>query len=750
MGLQVGDVVVRLNDQPVSSLTHGKAHEQILLAGNNFVLGVLRGEESRKAIEAIPQENIVPYTIPLEELPPVYPEEVRQDTPEVEEEVTSTVEYSSETLEYHRVETIEKPIYPDSEEVPNKNLTDDEIALLILEEEELLPDQGVLGVNFKKLRPRAQLLKESKVFEELQNIATAEPPQVQELKRTTTFLQKPQRPVPKAKEEKETEVVEPYKVVIKKQQKKSITERLLEKGLLEPGSIKTPESRSEVKVYVPGCNIRQSNIQADVSEELNITDIDSWCSFVNSSPAMFSKTLGHSWNSFAMGSIPTGSKFCTAGNTRRLYMRNRYFNNVLSSLTKPITAKKSKDSKLYFKGRYLENYLTKDNDSWLSFFKNSATKLYDDFNSCSKPSSTPVPRSMKLQRKGRYLEKYLKKDNWITDTRCRIVKGIKSGVQRFCGLLIGKHEAQRKIYCKPHYLEKVLTENSNTFDDFGHYIRNNVFRRCKRRRTAVVGVPGKKHGLKNKYSRKGRYMERSLEKAQILDSIKRSVTREVFHRGNKRLSISRLCASLENKNQRVELYMREGKLTSDSISLRIFDTYVRVKPELKRTITENLRNTNNWLRTVKTKIDDSVNLRNSPIGEVMTNFLNFTKNLLRTEIFHRGSKRFAKKVQNENTILLTANLSTWDNCFKILKFDSRSISFKISKNKLEPGIFENDNKNSKDKLNDAPADTENRRMSFVPTILYEGLTNKIGIDFTKIFVYAFVPCASIILVYMYK
>ncbi|XP_015591706.1 glutamic acid-rich protein isoform X3 [Cephus cinctus] len=245
MGLQVGDVVVRLNDQPVSSLTHGKAHEQILLAGNNFVLGVLRGEESRKAIEAIPQENIVPYTIPLEELPPVYPEEVRQDTPEVEEEVTSTVEYSSETLEYHRVETIEKPIYPDSEEVPNKNLTDDEIALLILEEEELLPDQGVLGVNFKKLRPRAQLLKESKVFEELQNIATAEPPQVQELKRTTTFLQKPQRPVPKAKEEKETEVVEPYKVVIKKQQKKSITERLLEKGLLEPGSIKTPESRSE-------------------------------------------------------------------------------------------------------------------------------------------------------------------------------------------------------------------------------------------------------------------------------------------------------------------------------------------------------------------------------------------------------------------------------------------------------------------------------------------------------------------------
>lgn len=42
MGLKVGDVVVRLNDQPISSLTHGQAHEELLHAGNNFVLGVQR------------------------------------------------------------------------------------------------------------------------------------------------------------------------------------------------------------------------------------------------------------------------------------------------------------------------------------------------------------------------------------------------------------------------------------------------------------------------------------------------------------------------------------------------------------------------------------------------------------------------------------------------------------------------------------------------------------------------------------
>ena len=39
----------------------------------------------------------------------------------------------------------EKPKDENSEEVPNRNLTDEEIAQLILEEEELIPDKGVLG-----------------------------------------------------------------------------------------------------------------------------------------------------------------------------------------------------------------------------------------------------------------------------------------------------------------------------------------------------------------------------------------------------------------------------------------------------------------------------------------------------------------------------------------------------------------------------------------------------------------------------
>ncbi|XP_033231569.1 titin-like isoform X2 [Belonocnema kinseyi] len=255
MGLRVGDVIVRLNDQPIGPLSHGQAHEALSLAGNNFVLGVHRVEDTETLVEALTKDNVEPYTISLQDLPPLQPLEeiLTQFTAEPPIEEEKQEEIIEEDFE-EKIEIIEeipeKPKDADSEEVPNQNLTDEEIAQLILEEEELLSDKGVLGVNFKKLRPRAPLFKESKVFEELQKEATAEPPQVQELKRTTTFLQKPERPVPKPKSARGEETTtaesqETYRVIIKKQSKKSITERLLEKGLLEPGCVKSPEPRSE-------------------------------------------------------------------------------------------------------------------------------------------------------------------------------------------------------------------------------------------------------------------------------------------------------------------------------------------------------------------------------------------------------------------------------------------------------------------------------------------------------------------------
>ena len=79
----------------------------------------------------------------MDQLTPVFPEEILtipvEELEPLEEPVVETVEEVKEDLP-------EKPVDEDSEVVPNKDLTDEEIAQLILEEEELLlPDQGVLG-----------------------------------------------------------------------------------------------------------------------------------------------------------------------------------------------------------------------------------------------------------------------------------------------------------------------------------------------------------------------------------------------------------------------------------------------------------------------------------------------------------------------------------------------------------------------------------------------------------------------------
>lgn len=63
------------------------------------------------------------------------------------EEENTVVEPLSTEEEIRQEEKLaeEKPLDVDSEIVSNKNLTDDEIAQLILEEEELLSDKGLLG-----------------------------------------------------------------------------------------------------------------------------------------------------------------------------------------------------------------------------------------------------------------------------------------------------------------------------------------------------------------------------------------------------------------------------------------------------------------------------------------------------------------------------------------------------------------------------------------------------------------------------
>ncbi|XP_044008254.1 probable serine/threonine-protein kinase DDB_G0286465 [Aphidius gifuensis] len=256
MGLKPGDVVVRLNDVAVSGMTHGQAHEALKIAGNNFSLSVHRTQEAQQAVDAIQEDNIVPYTIPLEELKPITPESDSSDesfSDSDEEEQDEEEKQEKKELSPKLNEKEPTPVNDNGDVKSNKEITDEEIAQLILEEEELLPagEQGVLGVNFKKLRPRLPGLKESKVLEELQKLAVEEAPKIQELKRTSTFLQKPERPIPKSKEDNKqaNDYTGGYKVIIKKQPKKTVTERLLASGRLEP--LKTPEPTMNTPSITP-------------------------------------------------------------------------------------------------------------------------------------------------------------------------------------------------------------------------------------------------------------------------------------------------------------------------------------------------------------------------------------------------------------------------------------------------------------------------------------------------------------------
>lgn len=64
------------------------------------------------------------------------------------EEITCEVKPGEEEVKPEVEPLPDKPKDANSEIVPNQNLTDDEIAQLILEEEELLTDKGVLGYTF--------------------------------------------------------------------------------------------------------------------------------------------------------------------------------------------------------------------------------------------------------------------------------------------------------------------------------------------------------------------------------------------------------------------------------------------------------------------------------------------------------------------------------------------------------------------------------------------------------------------------
>ncbi|XP_043257519.1 uncharacterized protein LOC122400228 isoform X1 [Colletes gigas] len=734
MGLKVGDVVVRLNDQPISSLTHGQAHEELMRAGNNFVLGVLRQEDPLKALEALSEENIVPYKIPLADLPPLFPEEILKEETVIERtEVTIT--YEEQPLEEEVKPEVEplpdKPKDTNSEIVPNQNLTDDEIAQLILEEEELLNDKGVLGVNFKKLRPRVTSLKQSKVIEELQNLATSEPPLVEQLKRTSVFLQKPQRPIPaprkKPEEQEETEV-ESYRVVIKKQQRRTITDRLLESGLLKPEDEKTPEPPT------PEVNMASNETLAIVEEddrssvevpcspeqeqlEYLATRPEVFVTYLEIDPSRCSSRDGEVVTTPQLSkrreNAPVARRPPCKRRLKRFYTRAHYLRGCLFGKRGHVEAKKPTKPRSSFRERLCQPNDDRDRAT-------PAVVLAAD-QSEKQPRRGGVEKSSRSRMRGRYLETYLK----------RVVEGLLEG------LLEGSDGAsssklfdllgEKEVSCRrTRYAERIL---ARTVRFLVVRLRSDVFAYLERSTSAAAPCSRTRRRLYFK----GRYFQRVIRKnLECLTNYIKGVPSPVGVRAARRRSST----MIKTKGRYLErCLIRNGLLDRfptrpSSVVSSKRKLFVRAR-YAERVAKMHLESLGSIVRYVRRQVLQSVSDSSS-----RSDLIRSSKDFISAEVFHRGSRRLSRSsrvtVPRETSTSLANLLRGFVRDFDWLPLIFARGSKDVEKKAVQDG------------------DRDGRRLSFVPTILYEGLTNRIGVDFTRLVAYAFVPCTSIILLYMYK
>ncbi|XP_014477396.1 PREDICTED: uncharacterized protein LOC106745908 [Dinoponera quadriceps] len=875
MGLKVGDVVVRLNDQPISCLTHGQAHEALLHAGNNFVLGVQREEEARKAAEAISEENIVPYKIALADLPPLFPEQILKEETVIERYEEETVEQAASAEDEVRREgeklAEEKPVDADSEIVPNKNLTDDEIAQLILEEEELLSDQGLLGVNFKKLRPRAPALKGSKVLEELQHIATAEPELVQELKRTSTFLQRPQRPVPKPKSQPDGDDGETYRVVIKKQDKKTVIARLVEKGLLPPGTEipRTPEPPYEVKMHEMKNNLEEDSLESSPNPMRSTLPYDTAEDSLSSRSPEPDDTLSLEAPPIsAMSHIYDSKSLGTRSSSHRASV------NKFPKKSRLVVSRRTR-----MKGKYLATYLSRESTRLMSLL----TTLFHFLRKrdASEPNKTLEVHKRRLSLKGRYLEHVLQKNvtpvlqrltsdssvlyvepEWregdpslreslpiivdASDNEEKTDEGA-CNILEYDGGPVSSEEGSYEDLSSSQVTDQVPEEEgslSKLLQSTENYISTEVFHRGSRRlskpRKSIVdttedAVPKEDDSLSKMLKSTEDYLStevfhrgsRRLSKprksivdttedavpkeddslSKMLKSTEDYLSTEVFHRGSRRLSKPRksIVDTTEDAVPKEDDSLSKMlKSTEDYLSTEVFHRGSRrlskprksivdipedVVPKEDDSLSKMLKSTEDYISTevfhrgsrrlskprksivdipedVVPKEDDS-----------LSKMLKSTEDYISTEVFHRGSRRLSRRLSKdagmENGALSDLLRSTGDYVSsEVFHRKSRRLSRSSKKDIPFTGpIWWGGLKNmclslpwfslrvTEDSAEDEEIcsekfdpelDHENRRLSFVPTILYQGLTNRIGVDFTRLVAYAFVPCTSIVLLYLYK
>lgn len=178
VGMYLGDVIVRINDIPVSNMSYYDAHQLLAAVGNRFVLGILRAREIPPQQRAIVKEKTPCGEADFNSMPKPF------WTP-----VSFTPGAPQQTQEEQEIE----------QKIPDVPITDEQIAEILSGEAEVLKQHNVIGELVQAEEDKS--------------------------KKWTTFMQKPSRPAPKSREERMRELNPPkeiYQVRIVKQPKPKI------------------------------------------------------------------------------------------------------------------------------------------------------------------------------------------------------------------------------------------------------------------------------------------------------------------------------------------------------------------------------------------------------------------------------------------------------------------------------------------------------------------------------------------------
>ncbi|XP_037933465.1 myosin-13 isoform X2 [Teleopsis dalmanni] len=206
-GLKAGDVIVRINDIAATPLTHDEVNKIITKCGNVFFFGVYRENEEPEDIpkhfpvkdterSATPESLVDANSIGKSPIPNEHLDELKQEECECSERSCSVLSENTERI-----------------------LVEEEIAAVLSGESEVLKEHNIMGIF-----PKPGVCMTSAVLKTLNEEAIkTKAEKDKENKKWTTFLQKPDRPIPKSRQQLEAErrAANAYKVKIVKSQPRS-------------------------------------------------------------------------------------------------------------------------------------------------------------------------------------------------------------------------------------------------------------------------------------------------------------------------------------------------------------------------------------------------------------------------------------------------------------------------------------------------------------------------------------------------